>query len=272
MKKNLISTLGILPWLTMNALAGGETVKVISPPAPVVPHALVESPSCPKAFQGFYLGANIGYGIGGASNKVTGTNTITTPIPAGLLTHSDQYGVKNNPLVKGVDGGLSIGYTHRFDKLVVGLDFTANWVDSKSSGRKENTVTATSAGVAVGKSATFTSYNARLENSLQLAAKLGWVIDRSLPFIKLGWDNSCWKLSSQFVGQGTNFRLSNTKRLNAFLWGAGVDFLAVKNVTFGFEYTGSIAGRREIIKDERATTSWKPQYNKFAITTKYIFN
>lgn len=227
---------------------------------------------CPKAFEGFYLGANIGYGVGGVTT--TARRNAATAIGTTAVTQTARVSSRDN--IRGVDGGLSVGYLHRFCNLAAGLDFTANWVGSSVSGKAVSTTSA--AGPTANGSVTAnTSYKTRLENSLQLAAKLGWVIGNALPFIKLGWDNSQWdvKGTASFtpnVGQIFVVHGSKHKRLNAFLWGAGVDFLAVRNFALGFEYTGTAAGSKKMIGKDRNSISIKPQYNKFALTAKYIFN
>lgn len=223
--------------------------------------------SCPKAFQGFYLGANIGYGVGGAKSKIRGA-TVTQ---LGPILATQHFNVKNHPQVRGVDGGLSLGYLHRINNLSIGLDFTANWVGAKASGKRIVASTLQTPGHS-NSVTTLNSYSSRLENSLQLAARVGWIIDKTLPFIKLGWDNSRWKISDRLTGTNSDFHTSKSKRINAFLWGAGVDFLMLKNFVMGLEYTGTGAGNNKIIKDPRASVTWGPQYNKFALTAKYIFN
>lgn len=238
-----------------------ETI-VVETPVPATPPE-----SCPKAFQGFYLGANIGYGLGIGKSKIHGVvDAVIGGIPA-----EQAYSLKNNPGIRGVDGGLSVGYLHRFNNFALGLDFTANWVGSKASGKK--TVVSTLDTPGGPESITnLNSYNTRLENSLQLAARFGWVIDKTLPFCKLGWDNSRWKQSDRLTGTSADFHGTKRKRINGFLWGAGVDFLMTKNITMGVEYTGTITGNTTMIKVPQVNYSWKPQYNKFAITAKYIFN
>ena len=223
---------------------------------------------CPKAFQGFNVGANIGYGVGGTTTKVKRFGT--TIINNVLVTQGSQ--ASNRVDVRGVDGGLSIGYLHRFCNFVSGIDFTANWVGSNTSAKSVSMTTANGANIA-GSVTARASYKVRLENSLQLAAKLGWAIDRTLPFIKLGWDNSQWQISGNAVlGNNSLTRASKDKRFNAFLWGVGVDFLMTRNFTLGLEYTGTVAGSKNIIKVNDAAVSLKPQYNKFALTVKYIFS
>lgn len=237
--------------------------------------AQTEAPACsqcPKAFEGFYLGANVGYGVGGVTTNVK--RNAATAIGPTAVTQTARASSRDN--IRGVDGGLSVGYLHRFCNLAAGLDFTANWVGSSVSGRARST-TAAAGPVANGSVTANASYKTRLENSLQLAAKLGWVIGNALPFIKLGWDNSQWdvKGTARFIpnsGQTFAARGSKDKRLNGFLWGAGVDFLAVRNFALGLEYTGTAAGSKKMIQKGGNSISIKPQYNKFALTAKYIFN
>ena len=232
---------------------------------------------CPKAFQGFNVGANIGYGVGGVTTKTQGV--ATTKVRTIAVGQSSK--ANNRVDLRGVDGGLSVGYLHRFGSFAAGLEFTANWVGSSTSGKATSTTTAIGGGLN-GLVTANASYRVRLENSLQLAAKLGWVVDRMLPFIKLGWDNSLWKVSgtSNFGGALTGSAIttanpvhgSKSKRFNAFLWGAGVDFLMTRNFTLGLEYTGTIAGSQKMIKNNVNSFSINPQYNKFALTAKYIFS
>ena len=114
---------------------------------------------------------------------------------------------------------------------------------------------------------------ANLKNSLDLYARAGYVLaNMVMPFVGLGWDNSSWKQNVRFVDGRT---LSKSKRHNALLWKAGVDFLATKHVVVGFEYTGTSAGKKSIssstVNGVTNSASWKPQYNKFALTAKLVY-
>ena len=258
MKNFFLLSVAIIPMMWGNAVAQVEATPVCN--------------QCPKAFEGFYLGANIGYGVGGVTT--TAKRNVATAV--GAVAAHQTARASNRDNIRGVDGGLSVGYLHRFCNLAAGLDFTANWVGSSVSGRATSTTSAVGPNIN-GFVTADASYKARLENSLQLAAKLGWVIGNALPFIKLGWDNSQWdvKGTARFipsVGQTFVARGSKDKRFNALLWGVGVDFLAVRNFAVGFEYTGTAAGSKNMIQNNGNTISIKPQYNKFALTAKYIFN
>lgn len=258
MKNFFLLSVAIVPMIWGSAVAQKETTPVCC--------------QCPKAFEGFYLGANVGYGVGGVTTKAQRTGV--TKIVRTTVSQTAQASSRDN--LRGVDGGLSVGYLHRFGSLAAGLDFTANWVGSNVSG-KATSITSGIGPNVNGFVTTNASYKVRLENSLQLAAKLGWVIGQALPFIKLGWDNSQWEVKgtasfTPSVGQNFVVHGSKDKRLNSFLWGAGVDFLAVRNFALGFEYTGTIAGNQKMIQKNGNSISIKPQYNKFALTAKYIFN
>ena len=213
---------------------------------------------CPQAFQGFSLGGNIGYGIGWTKHQ--------------FRWHQGGFNASSNLAVKGVDGGLGVGYTSRFGTWALGLGFDANW--SGADGKSK---------VAFPQffgQPTHANASVRLKNSLQLYGKLGYVIREIVqPFIALGWDNSQWKERAS-INLGSLFSASaeRSKRLNGFMWKVGMDVLATQCIVFGFEYTGTITRRqkfnvtREIFgQPQTFSGSFRPQYNKFALTAKIIY-
>jgi opacity protein-like surface antigen len=274
MKK--VFLIGLLLAATTAQIASAEVMvtegAVAAVPAAVVPPA----PGCPKAFQGFHLGGNIGYGIGKGKQK------FSRLFPNGAGGFTTVRSFSNNVNVSGVDGGIGVGYTHRLCNWALGIAFDANWAGT--SGKFSESIPGTSPTDSL-------SLKARLRNSLQLYARLGYVMrEIAMPFIGLGCDNSQWKHNfKENVGADPfaavnpaayTTTASKSKRFNAFLWKAGVDFLATKHIIIGFEYTGTIAGRKSLTKDytnpqnnspERITASFKPQYNKFALTAKIIY-
>src|SRR5438309_9048553 len=74
------------------------------------------TPGCPKAFQGFHLGGNIGYGIGWVKHR---------------FNADEGTGFRNDLAVRGVDGGVGVGYTHRLCNWALRLAFDANWANAK---------------------------------------------------------------------------------------------------------------------------------------------
>jgi len=199
---------------------------------------------CPKAFQGFHLGGNVGYGIGFAKTSLA-------------IAGDEPVNFQNRLGVDGFDGGLNVGYTHRFGNFGLGLEGVFNWTSTK--GRYRDVANAF-------------QDTLRLQNSIQARANLSYVICNLVaPKIILGWDNSQWTRSLQtYPG---NVRIDQQKkRFNSFLWGAGVDFLLAKHVIAGLEYTGTVTSSQKFA-DAATGVSWttKPQYNKVALTIKFIY-
>src|SRR3990167_8808281 len=130
---------------------------------------------CHKAFEGFFLGGNVGYGYGSVKETIT-------YLPA--LTLSEQL----NAEVQGVDGGINVGYTHRFENFGVGPEFVANWATS------QGTSLTTFVNNIVGNTTLRSQF--RLNNSLQLRLNFSYIIANLVaPKIILGWDNSSWTRS-----------------------------------------------------------------------------
>jgi opacity protein-like surface antigen len=246
MKMKKVSLLAILATVGASAAATAQ--------APVAASA-----NCPKAFQGFHVGGNIGYGVGKGTQKLH--RRVSSP--RGVFTDS----IHNNLGFSGVDGGVGVGYTHRLCNWALGIAFDANWASTSGKvSRRETTA------IPGGFNGTDTiTGKASLRNSLQLYGRAGYVLaNMVMPFVGLGWDNSSWKHKVNFNGlQG-----SKSKRLNSLLWKVGVDFLATKHVVVGFEYTGTGAGKQSHTFATGNTTgkaSFKPQYNKFALTAKLVY-
>jgi opacity protein-like surface antigen len=213
---------------------------------------------CPKAFEGFYIGGNIGYGTASIKHQFRS--------PAGT------FRAHSNLSAKGVDGGLGVGYMHRICAWAFGLAFDANWAGTKGNSKVDFPP--------ILGQPSYAHSSVRLKNSLQLYGKLGYVLrDMALPFIALGWDNSQWKESASIrLGPLFTNHASKSKRLNGLLWKVGMDFLATRSIIFGFEYTGTIAQRQKVTisrtilgQNATFTGSFKPQYNKFALTAKVVY-
>lgn len=231
--------------------ASAESGAVAVTPAPA---------GCPKAFQGFHLGGNIGYGVGWAKTSFSNdANNTSWSHTRGL---------------RGVDGGIGVGYTQRLCNWALGIVFDANWTGVKG----KHSFTETDGN---GNTLISANHTARLKNSLQLYARLGYVMrEIAMPFVALGWDNSQWKQSASFTDNNppaSTESASRSKRINSLLWKVGVDFLATRHVVVGFDYTGTYGGKLSAggDKDDEGNrnlhASFKPQYNKFALTAKIVY-
>lgn len=247
MKKVSLLTLALMATAPMAVSAAEVVVPSAAPCAPT-------PCPCPKAFQGFYFGGNLGYGIGAVRFQDFYNNNVAST-------------QKGKMAVQGLDGGVLVGYTHRFGNLGVGLDVYFNWANT--SGRRSSTL--------VNTTNTATSYhNVYMQNDLEVRVPFSYVICNLVaPKVMLGWANAAWKNQ---VGQGTltnpnaSVRYNNSTRYNGFLWGFGVDFLLAKHVISGLEYTGVVYGNKNFNDGTLGdTASCRPVYNKFAATLKFIY-
>ncbi len=186
-------------------------------------------PGCPKAFQGFGLKGIVAYDIGTGRLK-------------------DNAGNKAHIGFRGFAGGVGVDYTYRFGNWATAIGFDSLWASSNGK---------------------HTEGNVRGRNFLQLYAKQGYVICGQVqPFVALGWENSAWRASGPVVDEdGNEVTRSKSKRVNGFLWKAGVDFLLTKHLVGGIEYTGSIANAKFRNTDIR----FRPQNNTIALTLKVVY-
>ncbi len=241
------------------------------------------------AFAGFSLGGTMGYGIGKATlNSTTSFSylyqgNIPTYLPFRIQSHAG---------ISGVDGGLITGYLKRFGNWGLGADFLANWANTRGSENDMGEWTASPTHL----EDQMASVQIKMNNALQVRGVFSYIIaNRMMPKIMLGWDNSHYTFA---YDQTTNLEgglvgsalITTAKRLNGFLWGAGVDFLVARGVVFGLEYTGVLSSKATFNSAESGTTSvaagglgvarsftatssasLHPQYNTFKGTLKYIF-
>ncbi len=202
------------------------------------------------------------------------------------------FNITSKPGLSGVDGGLITGYLQRFGNWGVGADFLANWASTNGA---END-TAGWYNTPTNQEGQTASVNVKMKNALQVRGVFSYVLSNlMMPKMILGWDNSQYTLVYQQAttisgGAVGSSSVTQTKRLNGFLWGAGVDFLVAKDVVFGLEYTGvmstkmtvnspftgmtsAVAGGGGTAQPLTATSSvsLQPQYNTFKGTLKYIF-
>jgi opacity protein-like surface antigen len=270
MKK--VSLLGFILAATAPCLASAN-VAVEAPAQAVAVQA--GGPCCPKAFQGFGLKGILGYAVG--VDKTKGFVSHRAP---GATVFTRDIAARATKGHTGVQGGIGVDYTHRLCNWAVAIGFDATWSGANGNSRFHNF----NANGPFPANTTF-HQKSHLRNSLQLYGKLGYVMrEIAMPFVALGWDNSGYKFGPRHrnaaVVGGFNRHSHKSKRFNAFLWKVGVDFLATKHVVVGFEYTGTIAGRKKahrVFTDPatgnvfRVAGSLKPQNNLFALTAKILY-
>lgn len=232
---------------------------------------VASSANCPKAFQGFGLKGILGYATGTGQQKT-------------FIRHTDADGdfftnfSKRRLGFNGIEGGVGVDYNYRICNWVLGLAFDAKWGNASSSAdnrlRRVN-----------GDDVDTTRSHAKVQfkNSLDLYARAGYVLaNMVMPFVGLGWDNAQWSQRATIDDLDSSRRShgrSHSKRVNGLMWKAGVDFLATRHVVLGLEYTGVSSGKikthfngTDINGDAvRSASSFKPQYNSFALTAKLVY-
>jgi hypothetical protein len=105
------------------SMGGGEGGVVVAAPGAV--GVATPQAGCPKAFQGFFLGARIGYEL------VTGNHKI-------FVAGEDDDGGENSTFFKnragphGLFGGIEGGYRHRWCNWMAGIGLAADWANTKA--------------------------------------------------------------------------------------------------------------------------------------------
>ena len=226
-----------------------------APDCPVTP-----PPGCPKAFEGFFLGGNVGYDV--------------AVLPYRFSRRGGESFDSSSKLgARGIEGGLNVGYNQRLgfidcglENWGMGLEFVANWGNTDVTHK-----------VTDNDGDDTYEYHAKRKNAMQVRGNLFYVIQELVaPKVYLGWETAKWSqnVAADTVGDNHS-HLNNSKRHNAFLWGAGVDFLCSQHVILGFEYTGSAANKKgftdTLENGDTVFRSIKPQNNIFSLTAKLIY-
>ena len=165
------------------------------PVAPFVP---------PYNWTGFYVGANIGYGWADASGSAT--------FGAASASASET--------LNGVIGGAQIGYNWQVDNFVTGLE-----ADIQGSGQ-EHTTDGSILNIGFSETDRLTYFGT-------VRARLGWAINRWMPYVTGGWGYGQIKSDVSINGVGT-FSTSNSH--SAWVLGGGVEAALIGNWTGKIEY------------------------------------
>ncbi|GGF56250.1 outer-membrane immunogenic protein [Azorhizobium oxalatiphilum] len=155
------------------------------------------------SWTGFYVGGNLGYG-GGTNDYAFGT-------PLTSVTGSANAG--------GFVGGGQIGYNYQFaNNVVLGLETDIQWTGI------ENNVSAASLNVSTS-----------LDYFGTVRARLGYAIDRFLPYVTGGLAYGKTKTSAN-LAYITNDIFSGSSTNTGWTVGGGVEYAVTGNWTFKTEY------------------------------------
>jgi outer membrane immunogenic protein len=182
---------------------------------------------------GFYIGANVGYGWGDASGYSPYDNSNYATI-VGLVTSGS-----GDP--DGWFGGLQAGYNYQFyNNVVLGLEADVQFADMKSTYNYGYTVT--NLGDTQQDDADFGvygKYTTKIDTFGTVRARLGYAMDRFLPYVTggLAWANV--KVSGNSFVDGDNlsgWSGSHSDTYWGWALGGGVEYAFTDNWTMKAEY------------------------------------
>lgn len=169
------------------------------------------SPSSPCNFSGAYVGLMAGYGV-----------TKDTFQQVGKTGGNPSESAKQNAGMDGFVGGLFAGWGKEFASRFYGgfeLSFAMN------SQKAKDLLNAWG----------HPKVNLEKKDALDVAVRLGYAMNNTLPYLKLGWSNAKFKTDTKSL-DGAN-KINETKRLNGFLVGVGMDVKLSAKMLMGLEYT-----------------------------------
>lgn len=171
------------------------------------------------SWTGFYAGAHVGYGWGRSRAELVFA-------PANVVDGS------GNVDPKGIFGGLHVGYNYQTGNLVLGLEADANL--SSVGGR---VTVSDPAGVPRPPN----SVTSRLTWNGSARVRLGYAIDRLMPFVTGGVALGEYRVTPNYVVSGT---LPESSTHVGWTLGAGMEYALAANWTARVEYRYTDYGRK----------------------------
>jgi outer membrane immunogenic protein len=220
--KKLATAIAAIALIGTPAFAADMAVKVPSPapiPAPVY------------SWTGFYVGGNVGYGLGNSNN----TNNSDSPCPICLVAPLPNFATlqasgSNHP--DGVIGGGQVGYNWQFTNYLFGIE-----ADMQASGQKGTNTTnnafflpiAFFGGAMIPSPVTLTN-TTRLDWFGTVRGRIGYVVDRWLVYGTGGLAYGQLNVSSSVVPTtiaaafpNTPYSVSSSETKVGWVVGAGVE-------------------------------------------------
>jgi hypothetical protein len=209
--------------------------------------ALATSAMAAETFTGPYAGVNFGYGAGHIDAKTTAKH--------GAGTES----TKNNNGLKGVIGGLHLGYQKDFGQFVAGLEASANLSNTEGKNRADKY-----------------SSSLKRKNAYGIAARLGMTLNTWLAYVKLGYESAQFeaKFTDTFAAAPNQINGKKKSRINGFVPGFGMETKLTPNVMFGGEWTYSMYSRKTYkaaAGTTEVTAKSKPSIGDFKLRLSYKF-
>jgi outer membrane immunogenic protein len=162
-------------------------------------------------WSGLYVLGTGGYGWGESDHEHQNVNTFGGP--GGTYSDSGHSFV----------GGVGVGYNFAFTNgIVLGVEGQLRSGMKMDDGGEfeiyHNSTTTKSKYVAT------------------IAGRLGYAVDSFLPYVKAGWAGADVESTQDYHPGGTPTTWSDSKFMNGFVVGAGVDYAVTDNIFVGVEY------------------------------------
>lgn len=192
---NVLSTAALLTLLAGGPTAAGEAAR----------------PS------GDWSGIFVGGSVGGAWNPTSYVHTETAGV-GGAAVNNESFSTNGSSVI----GGLHLGAQQQFDGFVIGAEGGYEFFNARDS-RQTNLN-----GIPRVR-------ETKLNGMWYIAGRLGYAIDRALPYVKLGYANSELSYTNTRIADGVVVGQSSS-RVGGVLIGAGVDYALTENWIAGAEY------------------------------------
>jgi outer membrane immunogenic protein len=174
----------------------------------------------PYSWMGFYAGLNIGGSWGSQTNSLVNT--------AGVV------GFQNSDHINGIIGGGQIGYNLQVDQWVLGLE-----ADFQGSGQKGDGNFFIPAGGGFNgfvPGAHSIAYTDKLAWFGTVRGRVGWAMDRWLPYLTGGWAYGHGSLSGTTTIGGVGAAFSGSQSYSGWTIGGGLEWAFANRWTAKIEY------------------------------------
>jgi outer membrane immunogenic protein len=183
--------------------------------------AVVEQPVVATTYDwsGFYVLGEGGYGWGNSDHEHLNVNTFGGP--------GGTYSNDGNGFVGGVAVGYNVAFTNGF---VVGIEAALR------SGQK------------LDDGGEFEIYNnsttTKSKYVASVAGRAGYAFGSFLPYVKAGWAGADVESTQNYHPGGTPTTWSDSKFMNGYVVGAGLDYAVTDNIFVGVEYAYMNFGKK----------------------------
>ena len=206
-----------------------------------------------KSFTGFYMGANLGYGMGRATAQTNGT------APAGAANpNAPGVAQKAHLSVSGMNGGLHLGYGWMLQRVYyLGLEAFGTLSNMQGSNQNKN--------ILAGQPG-FTK--ARFNNAFGAAVHFGGMLNSMLAYVKIGVESASWKfeqthdkaLFGDVANIGQIVGSNKTRRFTGIPMGVGFATMLTDRIRAGAEF---------VYTHYPSATTVTTDHNKQSISTKF---